>query len=255
MQEIIDGKEIKRDSFVLYCDDYELITELSAEEKAALLDSIFLYEISRTEPEIEKGTSLKIVWKSIKGHLNRDWEKYKEKVQKLRENATKSKGESGEKAKADKSEQMQAKADKSEQIDSVCVRVRERVRDSVCDTPSSIPPEGETPTPEPSKQKTKSKRFVPPTVEEVKQYCQEKGYTFDPERFVNFYNSKNWMVGKNKMTNWKSAAANWNKDNQQRGGSAASPRADPGKNRFNNFHQRENDYDAIQRTLVKQSLE
>lgn len=56
-------------------------------------------------------------------------------------------------------------------------------------------------------------RFAAPTVEEVRNYCVEKGYTMDPERFVNFYESKNWMVGKNKMQKWKAACANWEKRN------------------------------------------
>lgn len=55
-------------------------------------------------------------------------------------------------------------------------------------------------------------RFVPPTVEEVAAYAKEKGYVIDAERFVNFYESKNWMVGKNKMTKWKASVANWAKD-------------------------------------------
>ncbi|MCD7972474.1 MAG: hypothetical protein LUG18_07375 [Candidatus Azobacteroides sp.] len=54
-------------------------------------------------------------------------------------------------------------------------------------------------------------RFSPPSMEEVKLYFREKGLsealaTGRAERFYHFYDSKNWMVGKNKMANWKSAA-------------------------------------------------
>ncbi|QTU84932.1 DUF4373 domain-containing protein [Xiamenia xianingshaonis] len=52
-------------------------------------------------------------------------------------------------------------------------------------------------------------RFTPPTVEEVAAYAAERGYAIDAERFVNFYESKGWMVGKNKMAKWKAAVANW----------------------------------------------
>ena len=51
--------------------------------------------------------------------------------------------------------------------------------------------------------------FTPPTLEEVKDYVSEKGYTIDPVKFWNFYESKGWMVGKNKMKKWKAAVANW----------------------------------------------
>ena len=54
-----------------------------------------------------------------------------------------------------------------------------------------------------------AKRFVPPTVDEVRQYCQERSNTVQPERFVNFYEAKGWMVGKNKMRDWKAAVRTW----------------------------------------------
>ena len=52
-------------------------------------------------------------------------------------------------------------------------------------------------------------RFKPPTIQEVKAYCIERGNTVDPERFIDFYESKGWMVGKNKMKDWKAAVRNW----------------------------------------------
>ncbi|WP_373804335.1 DUF4373 domain-containing protein [Bacteroides heparinolyticus] len=55
--------------------------------------------------------------------------------------------------------------------------------------------------------------FVPPTIEEVKAYIQEKGYPVDAERFIDFYTSKGWMVGKNKMKDWKAAVRTWSKGN------------------------------------------
>ena len=58
--------------------------------------------------------------------------------------------------------------------------------------------------------KVKEKRnFVPPTVEEVSAYCSERNNSIDPESFVNFYTSKGWMVGKNKMKDWKAAVRTW----------------------------------------------
>lgn len=56
--------------------------------------------------------------------------------------------------------------------------------------------------------------FVKPTIEELENYCKEKELkNIDPEQFINFYESNGWMVGKNKMKNWKAAASNWNKRN------------------------------------------
>lgn len=54
-------------------------------------------------------------------------------------------------------------------------------------------------------------RFKPPTVEQVRDYCQENGYTaVDPERFVDFYQCKGWKVGKESMKDWRAAVRNWN---------------------------------------------
>lgn len=55
------------------------------------------------------------------------------------------------------------------------------------------------------------KIFVPPTIEEVRSYIAEKGWDIDAESWWNFYNAKNWMIGKNKMVKWKSAVATWKK--------------------------------------------
>lgn len=53
------------------------------------------------------------------------------------------------------------------------------------------------------------KRFSPPTVEEVAAYCEERKNGIDPQRFWDFYASKNWMIGKSKMKDWKAAVRTW----------------------------------------------
>lgn len=64
---------------------------------------------------------------------------------------------------------------------------------------------------------TKEKQnFVPPTVEEVQDYIYEKKYSIDAEAFVAFYESKGWMVGRNKMRNWKAALVTWEKRNKNK---------------------------------------
>lgn len=57
--------------------------------------------------------------------------------------------------------------------------------------------------------KKTAKRFTPPTVDEVRAYCKERGNNVDPERFVDFYSSKGWMVGKNPMKDWKACVRTW----------------------------------------------
>ena len=51
--------------------------------------------------------------------------------------------------------------------------------------------------------------FVVPSPQEVKDYISEKGYTVDAQRFIDFYEAKGWMIGKNKMKDWRAAVRTW----------------------------------------------
>lgn len=52
-------------------------------------------------------------------------------------------------------------------------------------------------------------RFVPPSIKDVEEYCREKGYNIDALSFVSFYASKDWMIGRNRMKDWKKAIVTW----------------------------------------------
>jgi len=77
-----------------------------------------------------------------------------------------------------------------------------------------------------NKHKGTASRFVPPTVQQVQGYCQERGNTVDPVAFIDHYTANGWMRGKNKLKDWKAAVRTWERqtnDNRtnsnQRGGS------------------------------------
>lgn len=52
-------------------------------------------------------------------------------------------------------------------------------------------------------------RFKEPTILEVTGYCKERKNTIEPEKFIDYYISKGWLVGKTKMKDWKAAVRNW----------------------------------------------
>ena len=60
--------------------------------------------------------------------------------------------------------------------------------------------------------KKKSDRFTPPSLEDVQSYCLERNNSVDPQAFIDFYASKGWMVGKNKMKDWKAAVRTWERN-------------------------------------------
>lgn len=61
-------------------------------------------------------------------------------------------------------------------------------------------------------EKPKRKRFVPPTVDEVRAYCIERKNKVDAQRFIDYYTANGWRVGKNKMQDWKAAVRTWERN-------------------------------------------
>lgn len=98
---------------------------------------------------------------------------------------------------------------------------------------------------EKNEKKCSRARFVPPSYEQVSSYCQERGNNVDAQRFLDFYQSKGWMVGKNKMKDWKAAVRNWER---REGGKKNDP------DKLHNFMQRNYDFDELERQLMQKQL-
>lgn len=62
------------------------------------------------------------------------------------------------------------------------------------------------------KPQKKTTRFIPPTLEEVEAYCDERGNDVDPQKFFNYYTANGWRVGKNPMKDWRAAVRTWEKN-------------------------------------------
>lgn len=62
----------------------------------------------------------------------------------------------------------------------------------------------------------KPKRFIPPTVEEVRAYCEQRHNNVDPQYFVDYQESRGWMVGKTKMKDWKAAVRTFERNDNSR---------------------------------------
>lgn len=93
----------------------------------------------------------------------------------------------------------------------------EKHRSKTCNT-KSVTNSVTKPLPEKRREDNKKinkKKFTPPTVTEVSDYINEKKLNLDPDGFVNFYASKDWMVGRNKMKDWKCAANGWSSRNNK----------------------------------------
>ena len=97
------------------------------------------------------------------------------------------------------------------------------------------------------KENTKRKVFSTPTVDDVRAYCLERNNKVDPQSFVDFYESKGWMIGKNKMKDWKAAVRTWEKNETKtrQEGTAKLVKDN------NNFDRRNYDMDDLERRLIQ----
>lgn len=166
-----------KNSFIMYADVIEYTEDLTDEQLGQLYRAQLQYangvEPVVTDPEV-KG-----IWRVIKHQMNINSDKYADKCEKLRANATKSK-------------QLHANATKSNQIEG----------DTDTDTDTKERVSKDTP-------KKAQKRFTPPTREEVDAYCRERKNSVNADRFVDFYASKGWKVGREPMKDWKAAVRTW----------------------------------------------
>lgn len=83
--------------------------------------------------------------------------------------------------------------------------------------------------------KPKKTRFIPPTVDEVRAYCDERGNDVDPEKFVAYYTSNGWRVGRNPMKDYKAAIRTWEKNSYGK----------PVNHTSNNFRSGGNEFTAL----------
>lgn len=226
---------MKKDSFVLYTDYLQHIRLLSPEEKGVLFEAILLYAAGEEIPFLSPAAEM--AFSFIKSRMDADAERY-EKTCKARKEA----GRLGGRPKTNGLPENQNKAKKANGFSDN--QIKSKKPDNEYDLDNDLK--------ENTLKGVKEKRFAPPTKAEVEEYCWEKGYGVDADRFIDFYESKGWMVGKNRMKDWKAAVRNWNRSQRQeltaeagkRQGKAAAP------NRFHNFQERDYDFSALQKALV-----
>lgn len=65
------------------------------------------------------------------------------------------------------------------------------------------------------KPNNKYRAFAKPTILEIAEYVREMGYKVDAERFFDYYESRGWMVGKNKMKDWKASVRLWARNQRE----------------------------------------
>ncbi len=211
-------------SFVLYCDYKQHFSLLTPEDQGRLLMAIFDYAETGEVPQLE-GMPL-MAFSFIRSQLDRDFMSFQETCERRAEAGRKS-GEA-RRAKAAAAEQ---EGTKQTSVPSVQQNEHEGTKRTDTDTDNDTDNDTENETENETDinnrgnsdelRKKRATRFIPPTVEEVRAYCMERGNNVNAETFVDFYTAKGWVVGKNKMRDWKAAVRTWEKSEE--------PRAQPRK--------------------------
>lgn len=207
----------------------EVIATLNDGEKGRLFDAMLLYAETGEEPSEFKGNE-RYLWAVAKQDIDRT----AQKCETLKANASKGGIAKNKRQQmiADDSKSYQTVADvsKSKQTETNPAH-KSNNNDNVIIKKSN----NNTPS--------ECRRFTPPTVEQVRDYCRERGNSVDPEKFVDFYTSKGWKVGKDPMKDWKASVRTWEKDSKPQK-QESSPAG--------SYHQR--DYSSEQQEAMKRFI-
>lgn len=216
-------------SFVMYESWGAGIEKMNNEQAGELIKAIYAYQ--KDPDAVPEDPALAFVFELIKQQLDADSQRYKEACA-----ARSEAGKKGGRPKANASDKKQMVSAESKK--SKCFSEKAKKADNDNEYDNDLKKENTI-------DGVKEKRFAPPTLENVSEYCREMGYTnVDAARFIDFYTSNGWMVGKNRMKDWKAAVRNWDRreKNPQRQDGAAEVAK---KNRFHNLEEHGYDYDAM----------
>ena len=223
-----------RDSIVFYKTWGELIASLPMDKGSLLMLMIFDYAFNDIEDTSDDPT-IDALFNLIKGQLDRDAEKWDEIRRKRSEAGIKGneiRWHNRKTSQSDTSYRKSSQTDvcESQNIANIAVNVNDNVNVNVKEKESI-------------KEKDSSamcRRFTPPTLQEVADYVNSKGYSVDPQAFIDFYESKGWYIGKNKMKSWQSAVGTWERRQKR----------DRKPNSFKEFKQNTYDYEALESKII-----
>lgn len=177
---------MKRDQFTFYRSYYEALKALPKRDQTSVLMSVIGYALDEEIPKLS-GVSLS-VFTLIRPTLDSGRNKARSRMKK---------GGTSEEQIGTNEKQNGTNVEQSINEGEI-----EKEREEEGENDSSLPP---TPL-----SRGKSKRFSPPSVEEVRAYCQERGNGIDPEAFVDFYSARGWKYGAGRpIVDWKAAVRTW----------------------------------------------
>ena len=164
----------------------DVTQDLTAEEKGNLIDAVVSYASGREYEHLLCG-SCRIAFRFLKGQVDRN-----AKISDVRRQARQG-----------KPQQNGTNDNKREQKESNFPKEKEKEKEKDKDKEKDSDPQ---------------KRFTPPTLSEVAQYCTERTNGIDPQYFLDYYAARGWVLSNGKkVKDWKACVRTWEKHDKERG--------------------------------------
>lgn len=172
---------MERKQFTFYRSYYEAIKHLPERDKAKVLMAILSYALDDLMPEGLSGAALS-VFTLIRPTLDSGRVKAQNRLNKTKTNE-------------------EQNGNKTESATHQTRKEKEREKEVEVEREKDI-----------LKENYKRKKFSPPAVDDVAAYCQERRNGINAQHFVDYYASRNWMLGKVKMSDWRAAVRTWERN-------------------------------------------
>ena len=217
-----------RDSFIFYGSFYEAISCLDDATRLQCYDAVASYAITGIDPELN-GVA-KAIFALIKPQIDANNKRYNngckgaEYGKKGGRPVTKNPIGDNDENPIGVNDENPNETPNEKENENVNVNENENEKEKENESPSETKREKQA--------KEKRTRFSAPSVDEVRDYCRERGNSIDAETFVDFYASKGWKVGNSPMKDWQSAIRTWEKRECR-----ASPQEKPASFNANDYLQ------------------
>ena len=195
---------------------YNIIKPLKPTGREALYSAIFGYMFEGIEPEL-RAVELKVAWPLIVKNLSKIRKISASKSEQCQDNVQTMSEDCPKNVATMSKECSNNVGTMSQQSNENVETMFEECRDKEKEKKSS-------PLQSPLKEKNKEKpldtvpqkKFVKPTIDQVREYINEKGYHINPNDFIDHYEANGWKVGKVPMKDWRASIRYWaSRDKQE----------------------------------------
>lgn len=189
------GDKVPRESFVAYR-SFEK-KKLPDAQRLQYYDALFAYGLRQEQPDFQGDVMLECIWESVTPQIDANQQRYLNGLKGgppvgSRNNPS---GRRGKRTNQELTKNLPNENDNENANGNVTL-----FDDAGDDTPAPQHP---------------SKKFVKPNLQEVQEYCTSRHNSVDAAKFVDYYDSVGWKVGKNPMKDWKAAVRTWERNQHE----------------------------------------